>query len=894
MRLYCLIGWVLSLNILFSTHSLSQDQFPHVKGDVLIRIKDNHSINWLVEDFALYKGLRTQLKVKALLSEHMNIWHLHFNPDMITNHRMLELVRSHPSVINAQLNFILEKRVTPNDPSYNQQWQYEQASDFDLDASAAWDITTGGITALGDTIVVCVIDDALEVSHPDISNNVWRNRGEIMGNGIDDDGNGYIDDFQGWNANNNNNNILPGGSFDDHGTPVAGIIAAQGNNGIGVSGVNWNIKLMFVVGGGTSANSIAAYNYPFQCRKLYNQSNGASGAFVVATNASWGQDNQQCATYAPLVNQFYDTLGAYGILNAAATANANNNVDATGDFPTSCDSDYLIAVTNIDQSGSKVQQAGYGATSIDLGAYGAGTYTIAINNSYNSFGGTSGATPHVAGLIGLLYSAPCPRLALWARTQPAQTALMLKQIILNSTVPNGSLSNITVTSGVLNMKNALDSVMNISCSLSGCQPPHSLVSSNITGSGATFSWTTIDSTNLYYIQYRMANTPNWTTTSTTDTFIHLNNLTHCTTYELKVASDCDSSAYSSIETFKTGNCCLPPTTITIDHQGTNNASFSWAGDSLVNSYTVEYKLKSDSTWTTTTTTTSPIALSGLDSCSTYELRIIASCAVNLNNMYSPTIEFRTQGCGKCTSGNYCASSGQNSSNDWIEKVSLGSIHHSTGNNNGYGSFVNAGPSTNLAQGGTYPISLEIGFNSGQWGSNWRLKAWIDYNQDEQFDDSTELAYDVGTINNPIPQHNGTITIPVNAALGSTRMRVAMKWGGNLGACDNSSYGETEDYCINIISPTSVHPIKSTEKTQLIVYPNPFQQQLTIELESPVQQTSTIVLQTITGQEIINITKNLNLGNNRIQLPSNKLPKGVYLISTHLENGQVLTQKVVRQ
>ncbi|WMX14556.1 S8 family serine peptidase [Aureispira sp. CCB-E] len=888
------------LFLLFLVASLNnnlaaQDNFPHVEGEILVRVKDGHSIAWVIKDLELHKGLQTHINNKALLSEHMNIWQLTFNKDILSTSKMLAKARNHPSVHNAQLNYILEKRVTPNDPSYNQQWQYEQSSNIDLDASAAWDITTGGVTALGDTIVICVIDDGLEVSHSDWGNNVWRNNGEIPGNGIDDDGNGYIDDFQGWNANANNNNIVAGSPFTNHGTPVAGIIAAKGNNGVGVSGVNWDAKLMFVVGGGTSANSIAAYSYPLACRKLYNQTNGASGAFVVATNASWGVDNQQCATYAPLVNEFYDTLGAYGILNAAATANANNNVDVTGDFPTSCDSDYLIAVTNINQAGNKVNQAGYGLTTVDLGAFGEGTYTLTINNGYGGFGGTSGATPHVAGTIGLLYSAPCPRLALLARTQPAQTALLLKQIILNSTVSNASMQGTTVSGGILNMKNALDSVMAIGCSLSGCHEPYNVLANTITGNSAVLNWDRVDSTTLYYIRYRVVGNPTWTFASAPDTFSILNGLVACTNYEVEIAADCDTTAYSSSYNFKTGDCCVAPSNINVDTTGLTSASFSWATDPFVTTYNVEYKLKSSATWLTTTTTGGGIMLTGLDSCELYELRILSSCPVNVNNQYSPTIEFETNGCGKCTSNNYCTSSGQSSGDDWIQNVTINSLNNTTGNDGGYISFVNGGPTTDLAQGGSYPVSIDIGFNTGPWGTNWLLKIWIDYNQNEVFD-SNELAYDAGQISSAINNHTGVINIPNNAVLDKTRMRVALKWGNNttLNACDNSSYGETEDYCINITQPTGITIEEIEPSATLNVYPNPFNRQLVVNMDSPKSQEAALSMSTITGQEVININMQLDLGSNHLELPTSRLPQGVYLVHLLLEDGSILTQKVVKQ
>lgn len=896
MRSKIAIGLCILFSLLFQSATWAQEEFDHVDGDILVRIKDKHAVEWLLTDVSIHKGLHTQLNTEECLSKHMNIWKLTFNTDNFTHNQILDIIQQHESVADAQLNYVFETRATPNDPSYNQQWQYEQTSDNDLDAEAAWDITTGGVTALGDTIVVCVIDDGLEVSHPDWGDNIWYNNHEINGNGIDDDGNGYIDDYRGWNANAGTNDITPPNPWNTHGTPVAGIVGAKGNNGVGVSGVNWNVKVMFVIGGGNSAQAIAAYSYPLECRKLYNQTNGAKGAFVVATNASWGVDQQDCATFGPLMNDLYDTLGVYGVLNAAATTNSNTNVDTQGDFPTSCASDYMIAVTNMNQAGNKVNQAGYGANTVDLGAFGEGTYTIATGASYGGFGGTSGATPHVAGTIGLMYSAPCPRFAQMARSQPQQTADLVRQLLLNSTVPNTTLQGITVSEGVLNMKNALDSIMAIGCSLSGCHEPYNPAANNITGTASLVNWDGVDSTTLYYIRYRETGTTAWTTTTSPDTFVNITSLVACTDYEVQVAANCDSTNFSATLSFKTGDCCNPPSSITVGAIATTTADFTWTTDPFVNSYTVEYKLKSASTWQTASTTTGSISLSGLDSCEIYEIRIVGSCPVNVNNQYSPVVEFETIGCGKCTSSNYCTSTGQASGDDWIQSVSFGSINNNTGNDGGYVSFVNSGPTTDVMPGVTYPISIDIGYNTGNWATNWVLKVWIDYNQDEVFDDATELAYDT-LITTAAATHSGNIMIPNNALLSRTRMRVALKWGnGNnpLNPCDNSQYGETEDYCINVITATNLNNIAEQSGQNLTVYPNPFKQHLTLAINSVLDQDARVTVHTITGQEVININQALNKGLNTLPLASKSLPQGMYLVSVHLADGSTLSQKVVKQ
>ena len=139
----------------------------------------------------------------------------------------------------------------------------------DIDADSAWAISTGGLTALGDTIVVCVIDGGIDLNHDDLTPNRWINYAEIPNNGIDDDNNGFVDDRLGWNTGAGNDNI----SGSSHGTAVAGIIGAKGDNGTGVAGVNWDVKLMIVRGGsGVESEVLEAYTYPLNLRKKYDMS----------------------------------------------------------------------------------------------------------------------------------------------------------------------------------------------------------------------------------------------------------------------------------------------------------------------------------------------------------------------------------------------------------------------------------------------------------------------------------------------------------------------------------------------------------------------------------------------------------------------------------------------
>ena len=402
-----------------------------------------------VKAFASEKGIRWSEQLSGL--SHI---HLFRSEESLDDEKVLRLLSSDKRVEAAQFNHVVQKRETvPNDPSFAQQWHHVQSGDHDIDSDLAWDITTGGATAAGDRIVVAVLEGGgSNYNHVDLIDNHWTNDAEVPGNGIDDDGNGFVDDYNGWNAGSNNDAIGAGG----HGTSVSGMIGAVGNNGNGGAGVNWDVEIMQVdMGGGlTESNVIAAYNYPYTMRDLYNNSNGASGAFVVATNASWGIDGANPANY-PVWCAYYDDLGAVGILNCGATANNNVNIDVVGDMPTGCGSDYMVGVTATNSSDVRTF-SGYGATTIDLGAPGESVYLPSGSSGYGNTSGTSFASPCVAGAIAMIYSAPCADLASSALVTPQVAADAVRGFILDGVDVVDNLVGETVTGGRLNVRNALD------------------------------------------------------------------------------------------------------------------------------------------------------------------------------------------------------------------------------------------------------------------------------------------------------------------------------------------------------------------------------------------------------------------------------------------------------
>ncbi|MCI0450112.1 MAG: S8 family peptidase [Chlorobi bacterium] len=441
---------LLTLFAILTTGSISADN-NYVPGELLVMLKHNQSTSALTNDFGFIG-----LSVKEPVVEYMNIWLFSYNYSARNADLVLSEVRKHRSVAIAQFNhYVTERSIFPNDTRFGEQWSLHNTGqtggtpDADIDAPEAWELTTSGLTAMGDTIVVAVVDGGFYLNHLDLV--FWKNWYDIPGNNIDDDGNGYIDDYNGWNAYNQTGNITASGT---HGTHVSGTAGALGNNSLGVSGVNWNIKIMPVQGSsGTEAIVVRAYGYVLKQRRVYDETNGGRGAFVVSTNSSFGVDYGQPINY-PLWCAFYDSLGTAGILNACATANLNINIDVTGDIPTACPSEWMVSVTNTTNTDAKNSGAAYGLLTIDLGAPGTSILSTTSASNYGLSTGTSMATPHVAGAIAFMYNVAPSWWIQAYKSSPGPYSLIVKQKILQGVDPKPSLQNITVSGGRLNLHNS--------------------------------------------------------------------------------------------------------------------------------------------------------------------------------------------------------------------------------------------------------------------------------------------------------------------------------------------------------------------------------------------------------------------------------------------------------
>jgi subtilisin family serine protease len=352
----------------------------------------------------------------------------------------IEILKTLSEIEYAEPNWIYQHFATSNDTYFTNGslWGMygdtsSPANQFGSQAAEAW--ANGKIGS--NTVYIGIIDEGYMYTHEDLAANAGTNTGEIPNNGVDDDRNGLIDDVYGWDFDGNNNTVFDGVD-DDHGTHVAGTIGGVGGNGKGVAGVVWNVKLMSAkfLGntGGTTVNAIKAVDYFTDLKQR--------GINIVATNNSWGGGGFSQGLYDAI-----ERANLQGILFAAAAGNATNNNDTTPSYPASYLNSNIIAVASITNTGALSSFSNWGANSVDLGAPGSGIWSTVpvrskgkVVSGYASYNGTSMATPHVAGAV-----------ALYVSSNPGASVSTVKNAILNSTVPNTSLSNKCVTGGRLNV-----------------------------------------------------------------------------------------------------------------------------------------------------------------------------------------------------------------------------------------------------------------------------------------------------------------------------------------------------------------------------------------------------------------------------------------------------------
>ncbi len=875
MRTFLNFDFVLCLVFLTSIQFGVQAQgVDHIQGEIMFTLSPQQEPSILNRSLANYSSQAIAVEYEQIAAQPLNAWLMKFDHNIVNEINLLDFVNRIPEIHVAQFNHIVKRRQIPNDEEFNNQWQYINTGNntgvagVDLDMDLAWDIATGGVTAQGDTIVVCVIDDGVDLEHEDLKENLWRNYAEIPNNGIDDDNNGYIDDYLGWNSKDDTDNVQE----DDHGTSVSGIIGAKGNNGIGVSGVNWDVKIMTVNAiPSPESGIVAAYSYVWTQRKRYNDSNGAEGAFVVATNSSFGLGVP--AEEVPIWCSFYDQMGEIGIISAGATSNSGIDVDVAGDVPSNCTSDYLVVVTNMLWNDEKRNAAGYGATSVDLGAYGQNVFTTFRGNSYSSsFGGTSAATPHVAGVAALLYSMECDALVTEAKNNPPGAALAVKNYLLNGVIPNESLEGITTTGGKLNARNTMQLGVN---ACSDCPAPIAFSVENDSPFSLALNWTAVESANSYNVRYREIGSNNWITFDNVNAPFTIENLLACNLYEAQIQTNCsgETSDFGIIQNMMTTGCCELPESFTAIAEG-SDLIFDWASDAFTSSYKLEYRLQGEGNWIEEEVSGNQFTLTEVPLCQTYEARIQSLCA-DFNSVSDISeIILATSECGSCTGTGYCTfDNGPDNGSEWIDSISVGDLHFNSGQDlNGYGNYL-GGATTTLKRGSTVEVYLSPEYTSTIYDEYFTI--WIDWNNDEQFDEEEELAFDPGTTTDTAIE--GSFFVPETANLGNTRMRVIMSFESKQGPCDPGNpfrFGEVEDYCVDVTNANSTEDL--FEGLEITLLNNPVQDILSFNILSESSLDLKLQLYTTDGKIVkSNLWKTVN-GPSTQAIDISHLMSGVYI------------------
>lgn len=422
----------------------------HVPNQMIVKFKNGTSES---------KRAAARARVEAMLEERIetqamrdagygDLEVLHGPPDFA---RAAATLRNNPDVEFVEPNWIYQHGAISNDTYYTNGSLWGMYGDATTPAnqwgSQAGEAWAGKATVGSKTVFVGVIDEGIQVTHPDLNANIWVNSFDPV-DGIDNDGNGYVDDTNGWDFANNDRTVYDGGTkgtLDKHGTHVAGTIGGVGGNSIGVAGVTWNVTMIsgkfLGRNGGTTANAIKAVDYFTDLKTRHNLD-------IVATSNSWGGGG-----FSQALLDAINRGGEKNILFIAAAGNGGgdgvgDDNDVTPHYPSnyvctslSANYDCVISVASITNTGAKSGFSNFGKTSVDLAAPGSGINSTLPSNTYGSYSGTSMATPHVSGGA-----------ALRAATSTNRGAA-LKADIMNAAAntATASMNGICVTNGRLNV-----------------------------------------------------------------------------------------------------------------------------------------------------------------------------------------------------------------------------------------------------------------------------------------------------------------------------------------------------------------------------------------------------------------------------------------------------------
>ena len=408
-----------------SSETVDEDPFSceHVADELIVAFKEgtksfvspNNIADGIVIVRPIGKAMIPGTGVKALAGGSLSLIR---NESKMSLRELADQLAQDPSVDYVEPNYIVRHSGVPNDPKWNKQWALPK-----INADKAWDSAIGS-----DSVIVAVIDTGIDYNHPDLQGNIWKNPGEIAGNKIDDDGNGYVDDVYGWDFCNKDNDPMDG---DSHGTHVAGTIAAATDNGQLVAGVSWHasmvaLKFLSDEGWGSIADAIDAVAY---C---------AAMDFPISNN-SWGGGG-----YSQAMKDAIAEAANNGHLFCAAAGNSATNNDKSPHYPSNYDLPSVLSVAASNSSDKLAWFSCFGHKTVDLAAPGEGILSLVPNGGTASYSGTSMATPHVAGAAALLLS-----------INPDFGHQELKNSLMNTVDLIPSFDGKMVSPGRLNLANAV-------------------------------------------------------------------------------------------------------------------------------------------------------------------------------------------------------------------------------------------------------------------------------------------------------------------------------------------------------------------------------------------------------------------------------------------------------
>lgn len=408
----------------------------HVPGELIVKFKDGMKMTSAKQTLVAFGATKkTEFRSRGAMvirfAKNLN------GDDLLAVAKQLN---ARPDVEYVEANTILRVNARyPNDPSFSKQYGMNNIGgtsgtlDADIDAPEAWDITTGS-----KNVVVGIIDTGVDYTHPDIAPNYWSNPGETgldangldkRTNGIDDDANGYIDDFRGWDFANNDNDPI---DDHDHGTHCAGVIGARGNDGVGVTGVNWDVSMVGIKfltgsGSGTLEDAVKAIEY------------GTTLGLTLTSN-SWGGGGYSETMFAAI-----QAANEKNVLFIAAAGNDGRDNDSSPSYPASYLVENVISVAASDFNDTKASFSNWGKQSVHVAAPGVDIFSTTKSGRYVAMSGTSMATPHVAGLAALIKAA-----------YPSILGRDIKNRIFNSVDRIAGWETLTASGGRVNALSALE------------------------------------------------------------------------------------------------------------------------------------------------------------------------------------------------------------------------------------------------------------------------------------------------------------------------------------------------------------------------------------------------------------------------------------------------------